>query len=1017
MQVTPYDPSIGSLNNFRTQGRAAITPLHEAVPGRLRIKVWGLFRSESRKTELEGVLQNLDWVYSARANVLTGNILIQFDSQVAVAQLVAEIERLARHGNSRPASGIKARSVAARRPQSRRQLRPPAETTSAAAQPQAAWHALSREAAVQSLDSSADGLRESIARERLARYGRNRLSAAKSRSDLTLFLQQFLSPPVAMLGISAAVSLLTGGLLDAAAILGVVGINAIIGFVTEREAEKTINALGQTAPIKTRVMRDGRVTDIPLEEIVVGDVLVLTPGCHVAADARLLSSSRLTADESALTGESLPASKRADFVGTAETPLADRKNMVYKDTIVTGGNGLAMVVSTGRFTEIGAIQSLVGEVKTPVTPLQRQLNGMGLQLALISAGLCVGIFGIGVLRGQGWLQMLSSSISLAVAAVPEGLPAVATTTLALGIREMQRQHVLIRQLSAVEGLGSIQVICLDKTGTLTMNQMKVVTLRTHLHELTIEDGRFRAGQEIIDPSTASDVLRLLEIISLCSEAKLSGEPGRHQIAGSPTESALIEIALAAGLDINDLRHDRPLVKTVHRAENRPYMITAHQNGDRLLLAAKGSPADVLKMCRWQQVNGEREELDDAKRAAILDYNDELARNALRVLGVAYGHADEAKATVPNDLVWLGLVGMEDVMRPGMAELMSQFHQAGVETVMITGDQSATAYSVAKRLGLSNHKPLEIIDSASLDKLDPQLLQSIAKNTSVFARVSPAHKLKIVQALQGSGYVVAMTGDGINDGPALKAADVGVAMGDQGTDVARSAADVVLEDDNLHTMITAVAQGRTIYGNIRKSLRFLLSSNLSEIEVMVIGTAWGMGEVLNPMQLLWINLLTDIFPALALALEPPERDVLEQQPRDPERPIIDRKDFVRLFRESLALTGGAMGVFAYSLRRYGLGPKAGTNAFMALTIGQLLHAVVCRSEQTTVFNSERPGNPYLNKAIAGSLTVQMLAAFVPQLRQILRLAPINAADALAIAVGAIGPMVVNEKLKERQHRGE
>jgi Ca2+-transporting ATPase len=990
--------------------------VHDAVPGRTRVKVSGLFRSDALKAELEESLIRLTFIYSVDANVLTGNILIRFDAGVAVARLLTEIERLVEqsdHQRGHPGEAAPRELHPAdltRRPEPQPRTKTNRGARRAPSPPSAKWHARSREAVAELLDSSPEGLAEAVARERLARYGQNLLGATKPRSRWRLLLEQFLSPPVAMLAISAGVSVATGGIVDAVAILGVVGINAIIGFVTENEAEKTINALGKLTPVKTRVMRDGRLNEVLPENIVVGDVLALAPGSYVAADARLISSNELTVDESALTGESLPVSKRAELTAADDTPLADRRNMVYKNTVVTGGSGLAMVVATGSATEIGAIQSLVGEVKTPDTPLQRQLDAMGLKLALASASLCAGVFAIGLLRGQGWLQMLSSSISLAVAAVPEGLPAVATTTLALGIREMQRQHVLIRQLPAVESLGSVHVVCLDKTGTLTMNQMKGVALRTSLHGVTVADGRFYAGHEAVDPLTASDLVRLLRVISLCSEATVHDEPPRVRIEGSPTESALIELAMAAGLEVNALRDASPLVTTVHRAENRPYMITVHRDGERFFLAVKGSPAEVLALCRWQQVDGAREELDEAKRALLLEHNDEMARNALRVLGVAYAYADEPDVSIPDDLVWLGLVGMEDVIRPGMAELIGQFHEAGIETVMITGDQSATAYSVGKRLGLSKDKPLEIVDSVRLDKLDPELLQSIARDTTVFARVSPAHKLKIVQALQGAGYVVAMTGDGINDGPALKAADVGVAMGNHGTDVARSVADVVLEDDNLHTMIAAVSQGRTIYGNIRKSLRFLLSSNMSEIEVMVIGTAAGMGEILNPMQLLWINLLTDIFPALALALEPAERDVLKQPPRDPSQPIIGRADFATMLRESLVLTGGTLAVFTYSLLRYGVSPKAGTNAFMTLTTGQLLHALVCRSERTTLFAADRPPNPYLTRALAGSFTAQILAALIPQLRQLLRLSPIGALDALAIAGGAMVPTLINEKLK-------
>jgi len=613
---------------------------------------------------------------------------------------------------------------------------------------------------------------------------------------------------------------------------------------------------------------------------------------------------------------------------------------------------------------------------------------------------------------MGWMQMLNSSISLAVAAVPEGLPAVATTTLALGIREMSRRKVLIRQLPAVESLGSVQVLCLDKTGTLTMNQMKVVSIRTDQHSIVLRDDRYwNMEGEPCSMEEHPEIMRLLEVVILCSEVTINESTPGSGLEGSPTECALVEAAQLAGIRGTDLRAGYPLVALHHRAENRPYMLSTHRLADGgFYLAVKGSPSEVLALCSEWLCGGERIKLTRKMRQSILDINESMASDALRVLGVAYGLSDQPDVETPSGLVWLGLIGMEDIIRPGMPELMAQFHEAGIETVMITGDQSATAYSVGKRLGLSHHKSLEILDSLSLEKLEPELLANIVADTTIFARVSPAHKLRIVQALQKSGRVIAMTGDGINDGPALKASDVGVAMGKHGADVARSVADVVLEDDNLHTMITAVEQGRTIYSNIRKSLRFLLSTNLSEIEVMLFTTALGFGEALNPMQLLWINLVTDVFPALALAMEPPEHNVLRKPPRDPADPIIGRRDAYRLLRESGLITAGAMGVFALSAARYGAGPLTSTNTFMTLTMAQFLQSISCRSEDTTFLNRERSGNHYLNLAIAGSIGLQALTLFVPPLRGLLRLAPMGPADLAMVLAGTVAPFLINEASK-------
>lgn len=988
------------------------------VPGRLRIKVRGLYRCEPVKRAVEDLAHAHADILSVSANELTGHVLICHVSGATPDAILAAVEASVRdQWRAAPAAEAKATLAPAppksntKPPRPRREKTPAAQAMALAAAeppPQAQWHAREADAALRLLDSRAEGLAETDASRRLAVYGGNQLAEKKSRSALSLFAGQFANPPVAMLGVSAGISIATGGVVDAVAILGVVLINAAIGYITESEAEKTINALGNLGATHTLVLREGREAPVPVEAVVPGDVLVLRPGSQVAADARLLKSSRLTVDESSLTGESLPVAKNANGPLAADAPLADRHNMVYMGSIVTGGSGLAVVVATGRHTEIGLIQSLVGEVETPATPLQQQLDQMGLQLAVASSVLCAGVFGLGVLRGTPMLAMLKSAMSLAVAAVPEGLPAVATTTLALGIRKMRERHVLVRQLPAVEGLGSVQTLCLDKTGTLTLNRMKAVSVELPGQTIEFRDDGFYRDEQPVTPAALPGLRELARMVCLCSEVRNNGA----RLEGSPTERALVEIALAAGEDLDALRHAFPLVKTIHRAEDRPYMATLHeQAGGRYLVAVKGSPADVLNLCAFWQNGGDILPLDDDLRAAVLRRNEAMAGEALRVLGVAFRHSDgTATADATSDLVWLGLAGMEDSLRPGMANLMGKFHRAGIQTVMITGDQSATAYSVGRRLGMNHDKPLEIVDSNALEQLDPDILAGMVKDISVFARVSPAHKLRIVQALQKAGRVVAMTGDGVNDGPALKAANIGVAMGDQGTDVARSVSDVVLEDDNLHTMIAAVEQGRTIYRNIRKSLRFLLSSNLSEIEIMLVGTALGHAEILNPMQLLWINLITDILPGIGLAVEPPEQDVLDEPPRDPNEPIVRREDRLKMLRESLFLTGGALAVHGLTLARTGNPGVAGSHAFMTLTTAQLLHSISCRSETTTVLHGGRPANRFLSGAVAGSVLLQLSAVAFPPLRNLLRLSLPGPGEWLMIGLGAGLPFVINEAFK-------
>ena len=1015
--------------------RPALELVHHSFPGRIRLKTSALYRRDDLKLGVERAVLGLGYVESVRGNPVNGSLLIHFrPDRAGLDQVLTDLENVLEEINPTPLSQLSP-SAGSRPSQPQRfgnWLKSKAQASGLRARfleesdhggmmapefPQEfissgeLWHTLSAETAFEQFGTLESGLTQMDAQQRLMVYGPNALIDTKKEQGIEMLLDQFKTIPVAMLGVSAAVSIATGGFADAGVIIGVVVLNALIGYFTEKSAEKTINALGSMRPDLVVVMRDGQKLDVPFDQVVPGDLLVLSPGAYVPADARLINANNLTVDESALTGESLPVGKSCTDTFAPETPLGERANMVHMGTTVTGGNGLAIVTASGKATEIGQIQSLVGDVETPDTPLQRQLDEMGKFLALTSAGICGLVFVIGVMRGMPWLQMLNSAISLAVAAVPEGLPAVATTTLALGIREMKRRKVLIRHLPAVESLGSVQTICLDKTGTLTMNIMKVVAIKTETDDIILEEGQFRlADGNPFAPTETPEIRRLLEVVSLCSDVVLSDDGTPSE--GSPTESALVNATLHAGIDVRELRASLPLLQIEHRAEGRPYMASLHETGvDEKLVAIKGSPSHVLSLCTEWQSGDQRKKLTKAQRERILAGNESLAGDALRVLGVAHGVATTDDPATPKKLIWLGLIGMEDVLRPNTAELMHQFHQAGIDTVMITGDQSATAFSVGKRLGLGGAKDIEIMDSTNLDKLEPELLANIVKDTTIFARVSPAHKLRIVQALQSNGRVIAMTGDGINDGPALKASDIGVAMGEGGTDVARAVADVVLQDDNLHTMINAVEQGRTIYSNIRKSLRFLLSTNLSEIEVMLITTALGFGEALNPMQLLWINLVTDVFPALALAVEPPEQDVLSQPPRNPEERIITREDGLKLLRESAVITAGTVATFLISQRRYGVGIQTSTNTFMALTIAQILQSLGNRSEKTTVMDLDRPGNPWMTAATAGTLGLQALTLVLPPLRNLLRLGPVAPQDIALILMGAGVPFIVNESTKK------
>ncbi len=1016
-----------------------VEAIHINIKGRARYRVNSLYRSEYLKGHIESRLSGNKGISHASASALTGNVLVIFNSNNNHESIALLIEGIvSEYKKPDSADEIEQKPYEYKKIKELKKLINHAE-----AQKSKPWHFIDTEAVLDFFGvSRGQGLSGDSAIKHLQQYGPNILPEAVPRSGFSIFINQFKSLPVALLGAAAGISILTGGIADAIIIAGVVVINAAIGYTTESQAEKTIHSLKRLVRPSALVIRDGNVKEIRADELVSGDIMILRPGSYVAADARLIEAHYLNVDESTLTGESMPVIKRVQSLelgvmsgensaihnsqsAISDIPLADRINMVYMGTLITGGQAIAIVVATGAFTEIGKIQAMVGEARPPETPMERQLGKMGSQLVVIGGVVCTAVFAIGLLRGYGFLQMLKTSISLAVAAVPEGLPTIATTTLALGIRDMKRHHILIRHLDAVETLGSVQTICLDKTGTITMNRMSVSAVYTGKKRINVSDGEFFYDEQKIKGAAKGELRRLIDITALCNESEVTKNEDEYIVSGSSTENALIYMTVNSGIDVVKLRERFPIIKIQHRSENRNYMITIHKEEKKKgrLIAIKGSPAEVLSMCKWQMVNGKKALIKDDDRLAIEIENERMAGNALRVLGAAYasidkghgaggkGHEENIDSLDPQDFVWLGLVAMADPVRKGVKELIGDFHKAGIDTVMITGDQSPTAYAIGRELNLSKSEQLEILDSTHITNIDPDVMMALCNKVDVFARVSPANKLQIVQALQKNGKVVAMTGDGINDGPALKAADIGIAMGHTGTDVAREVADVVLEDDNLETMIIAISQGRTIYSNIRKSVHFLISTNLSEIMVMFSAIAGGLGQPLSAMQLLWINLISDIAPGLALALEPPEPDVLNQPPRNPDDPIIKTSDFKRIAFESTALSAGALSAYGYGVMRYGIGQRTGTLAFMSLSIGQLLHAISCRSEKHNIFEREKmPSNRYLNIAIGGSLGLQLIAMAIPGLRNLLGITPISLSDGIVVGGSALLPLLVNEGTK-------
>jgi len=889
-----------------------IRPVHTQVPGRARYRIDGLARSEAMKKLLESRLALHEAIQQASASTVTGNLLVRYNSgndAWSIAELIARVleEGGVRAGKAgEPAAALPVQKLAQRRTAPPRDREEPAWKSAARklapqeAQRQEDWHLLEADAVLAAMESHRkEGLSAEAALRRLTTYGANVLPHPTPRPGWRIFLGQFNSLPVFLLGAAAGLSVFTGGAADAAIILGVVVANGVIGYLTEREAERTIQSLKSFASPHSLVVRDGRQVRIAAEEVALGDLLVLKPGTYVPCDSRLLEASHLSVDESVLTGESLPSEKHARTLKGASIPLADRRNMAYMGTVVTGGSGTAVAVNTGASAEMGRLTTLLQETEAPETPIERQLRTMGDQLVLLSGAICGAVFLVGFLRGYGLLQMARTAVSLAAAAVPEGLPAAATITFALGVKKMRAHNILVRQLQAVETLGAVQTICLDKTGTITWNRMSVQAIHAGGRQVEVRHGEFRHDGAPVRPLDCPEVRDLIHVCTLCSETEIkadSAEGGPYVLKGSPTENALVHLATQAGIDVKALRRSHRLLKVSLRSETSLHMATLHQLPDRpgRLYAVKGSPREVMDLCTRQMAGGRIVPLTHEDRREIEAENERMAGRALRVLGVAFGEFRQAPAgRQKEDLTWLGLVGMADPIRDGVEGLIQVFHRAGIETVMITGDQSPTAYAVARALRLGRDDRIKILDSSELTSVAPDVMQALAKEVQVFSRVSPSHKLRIVQALQGSGRTVAMTGDGINDGPALKAADIGIAMGKSGTDVAREVADVVLEKDNLETLIEALKDGRTIYSNIRKSIRFFLTTNMSEIMVMSAAMVAGIGFPLNAMQLLWINIISDIFPGLALSMEEPEADVLEAPPRKPDTPLFSRSDYMRM----------------------------------------------------------------------------------------------------------------------------
>ena len=857
------------------------------------------------------------------------------------------------------------------------------------------WYAKSPGEVLSGLGTSRQsGLSSRQAQERLAQYGPNKLSGAKKEPLWLRFLNQLRDPMILVLLAAAGLSLLSSGgedWVEAVIILVIVLVNAVISITQENSAEKALEALQKMSAPLAKVIRGGTQQPLETDGLVPGDIIVLEAGDLVPADARILECANLKADESAMTGESVPVTKQAVESLPPETVLGDRVNMVISSTVITNGRAVCVVTGTGMDTEVGRIAGMLLGEKDGDTPLQRKMAEISKTLSFVCLAVCAVMFGVGLLYHRPILEMLMAAVSLAVAAIPEGLPAIVTIVLALGVQRMVKHNAIVKKLPAVETLGCAGVICSDKTGTLTMNRMTVQQV------WTCGDRHRR---------------EVLTIGALCNDTVLAPD---GKTAGDPTETAFVDAALLEGLDKNALERELPRVAELPFDSERKLMSTVHPLNGKYRVMVKGAPDVLLSRCARALADGTRP-LDAALAREAAAANAAMAERALRVLACAYKDVDElprelTSETLERDLTFAGLVGMIDPPRLEAKEAVAQCYAAGIRPVMITGDHKLTAVAIARELDIFRDGDLAITGE-DLDFMPQELLEQDVDKFSVYARVSPEHKMRIVKAWQKKGMVVAMTGDGVNDAPALKAADIGCAMGITGTDVAKGAADMILTDDNFATIVRAVEQGRGIYANIKKSIHYLLSCNIGEIITLFLATLFNFHQQpLVAVQLLWLNLVTDSLPALALGMEPVEPSVMREKPRPASQPLFDRAFSLRLAWQGVMV--GLLTLAAYWLGEYVLSDPAladataNTMAFATLTFCQLFHAFDVRSETQSIARLGLLSNPAMNKAFLVGMGLQLMVLLAPPFQAIFQVCPLNAVEWLVVLGLSLTPLVICE----------
>lgn len=869
------------------------------------------------------------------------------------------------------------------------------------------------EEVLKNLDTSVDGLSTAQAKERLDAYGYNELDEGEKRSLLSKFIDQFKDLMIIILLVAAALSVITEGmhgLTDACIILAVVVLNAAFGVYQEGQAEAAIEALKNMSSPMARVRRDGHVVEIDSRELVPGDIVLLEAGDVVPADMRLLEAASLKIEEAALTGESVPVEKDVTETVEAEAGIGDRVNMGYQNSNVTYGRGTGVVTNTGMYTEVGKIADMLANADESQTPLKQSLEQLSKTLTYLIIAIALVTFLVSVfIRGEQPLEGLMVAVALAVAAIPEGLPAIVTILLSLGTTTLAKRNSIVRKLPAVETLGSTEIIASDKTGTLTMNQMTVEKVYTN--------GQLQnASTELGADNTT------LRIMNFANDTKVDPD---GKLIGDPTETALVQFGLDHNFDVRDVLKSEPRVAELPFDSDRKLMSTIHKEADgTYFVAVKGAPDQLLKRVTRIEINGEVRPITDEDKQAILATNKDLAKQALRVLMMAYKTSNEIptleSAVVESDLIFSGLVGMIDPERPEAAEAVRVAKEAGIRPIMITGDHQDTAEAIAKRLGIIDPNDTEdhVFTGAELNELSDEEFQKVFKQYSVYARVSPEHKVRIVKAWQNDGKVVAMTGDGVNDAPSLKTADIGIGMGITGTEVSKGASDMVLADDNFATIIVAVEEGRKVFSNIQKSIQYLLSANMAEVFIIFFATLFGW-DVLQPVHLLWINLVTDTLPAIALGVEPAEPGIMTHKPRGRQSNFFDGGVFGAIMYQGVFQTILVLAVYGWGLvfpehhTQSEIHADALTMAFATLGLIQLLHAFNVKSVYQSVFKVGLFRNKTFNWAIPVAFVLLMATIVVPGFNNLFHVSHLSLTQWLAVIVGSFLIVVLVELVKAIQ----